>query len=356
MPSNTTVNRVSAIFISPSTSIDRATRKWYPTVHFTFKMYNPTTKERVWRSTNVTNFVTPPTGLDKRSCKSDHFSVTYKPLPGTDTPEAFSIFAHATDDVQISLDVTRPASTPGYKIGKGSKGGFSYYGPDVENPEGFVFHSFWPRTMCNGHIIYKGRAIEAKGPGMFIHLIMSMRPNIIASRWNFATFQSEEHGGVSAAQVELTTLDSYGPKGAGSGGVKVNFGSIVLDGKLVSVTAETKFPEEEYSDDPETKSRAFHHNCLADPETTYDKPTEIEFQWSGPSNVEDAPGRVDGVLKLDVGDVAEPKGLVEKVDVLAEVPAIVKSVISYLGTKPYIYQVRLCDLIRDSLTEIQISG
>ncbi|KAI5119444.1 hypothetical protein M0805_008383 [Coniferiporia weirii] len=312
---------------------------WYPTVQFTFKMYNPTTKELVWRSANVANFVSPAPGHDKRSCKSDQFSITYKANPGTDIPETFTVFAHAADDVQITLDISRSASAPGWKIGKGPKAGFSYYGPDVEKPEGSVFHSFWPRTQCSGHIIYKGQAIAANGPGMYVHAIMGMRPNLIASRWNFANFQSEEHGGVSAIQMELTTLDAYGLKGAGSGGLKVNFGSLVLGGKLVCVTAETTFPGEEQPSEAKFISRAFHYNTTVDNDTSYAQPKDLEFVWAGPSTLSGAPGQVSASVKADVGTPSEPKGLVEKVDVLAEIPAVVKAVISYVaGTKPYIYQ------------------
>ena len=242
--------------------------------------------------------------------------------------------------MQVSLDITRPASAPGWKIGKGPKSGTSYYGPDIENPEGFVFHSFWPLTYCSGHVIYKGKAIAASGPGMYVHAIMGMRPNLIASRWNFADFQSNEHGGVSAIQMELTTLDAYGPKGAGSGGVKVNFGSLVLGGKLVCVTAETTLPGEEQPADAKFKSRAFHYKTEVDHDTSYAKPQELEFIWSGPSGLRDAPGQLSASLKVDVGTNAQPRGLVEKVDVLAEIPSMVKAVISYVaGTKPYIYQV-----------------
>ena len=303
----------------------------------------------------MTNFVSPAPGHDKRSCKSDQFTITYKSKPGSDDPESFTIFSHAAEDVQISLEVTRPASAPGWKIGKGPKSGFSYYGPEVESPEGFVFHSFWPRTHCNGHIIYKGKAIEAKGPGMYVHAIMGMRPNLIASRWNFADFQSTEHGGVSSIQMELTTLDSYGLKGAGSGGVKVNIGSIVVGGKLVCVTAETTLPGKEQSPEAKFKSRAFHYDTEPDPDTTYAKPRELEFVWEGPSVLKDAPGQVSAVLRLDVGSVAEPKGLIEKVDVLAEIPAVVKAVISYVaGTKPYIYQVTQPSLSAEFATDVCI--
>lgn len=33
---------------------------WYPTIQFTCKIFNPNTKERTWKSVNVSNFVTPP--------------------------------------------------------------------------------------------------------------------------------------------------------------------------------------------------------------------------------------------------------------------------------------------------------
>ena len=309
---------------------------WYPTIQFTFKMFNPATKERVWRSVNVGNFVTPPPGLDKRSSKSDQFSVTYKSAPGTGI-ESFTIFAHPSDDVQLSLDITRIA--PGWKIGKGPKSGTSYYGHDVEKPDGFVYHSFWPRTQCKGTIIYKGKAIEANGPGMYVHAILGMRPNLIASRWNFANFQSDEHGGISAIQMEYTTLPAYGPKGDGSGGVTVNFGSVVVGGKLVCVTTEIKWPGKDYPEGVTYVSRASHHNTEHDPDTTYAKPKELQFAWSGPSLLKDASGKVSAELKVDVGSNAAPKGLIEKVDVLAEIPAMVKAVISYVaGTKPYVYQ------------------
>lgn len=288
----------------------------------------------------MANFVSPAPGHDKRSCKSDQFTITYKSNPGTDTPESYTIFSHAAEDVQVSLDITRPASAPGWKIGKGPKSGTSYYGPDIENPEGFVFHSFWPVTQCNGHVIVKGKAIAASGPGMYVHAIMGMRPNLVASRWNFADFQSNEPQGVSAIQMELTTLDSYGLKGAGSGGVKVNFGSLTIDGKLVCVTAETTLPGEESPADAKFKSRAFHHNTIVDPDTSYAKPQELEFVWAGPSVVRDTPGQISASFKVDVGSLAQPKGLVDKVDVLAEIPTVVKAVISYVaGAKPYIYQV-----------------
>jgi len=50
-------------------------------------------------------------------------------------------------------------------------------------------------------------------------------------------------------------------------------------------------------------------------------------------------GPVAAKLDADVGTHEVPKGLIEKVDVLAEIPKVVKAVVNYVsGAKPYIYQ------------------
>ncbi|KDQ24719.1 hypothetical protein PLEOSDRAFT_1067519 [Pleurotus ostreatus PC15] len=317
--------------------IHSAVGVWYPTVQFTCRIFNPKTDTNVWRSVNVANFVAGPPGLDKRSSKSDQFSVTYKSNPGSDHPESYVISANLGPDLQISLDVQRPAAIPGWKVGKGAKGGFTYFGPDIEKPEGYVVHRFWPRYKATGHIIRNGQASAVEGPGMFVHAIQGMRPDVIAQSWNFAHFQSDELGGCSAIQMELTTQKSHGKKGDGSGGVSVNVGSLVIGGKLVSVTAETHWPGE--SSQGDIVSRATHLNPTHDADTGYGIPSEILFEWAAPSIVSGTDGLVKASVKADIGDVKQPKGLIEKVDVLAEIPYAIKMVVNYVaGTKPYVYQ------------------
>ncbi|KAJ6494844.1 survival factor 1 [Mycena vitilis] len=312
---------------------------WYPTIQFTCKLYDPKTKEITWKVVNVSNFVTPPPGLDKRSCKADEFSVTYKHAPDSDYPESYTLRANLAADLQISLEVVRPKLIPGYKIGSGDKGGYSYFGPDLEKPDGYVIHRFWPRYYATGHIIRSGAAQSIKGPGMFVHAIQGMRPNLVAASWNFAHFQSPQHGGVSAIQMEFTTIPAYGRKGSDSGGVTVNIGSLVVDDKLATVTAETRWPDEELSADAPVQSRASHLKPFLDDDTSYQAPSELLFEWAGPSLIPEAPGRYAAKLRVDVGDKANPKGLIEKVDFLAEIPRVIKLAVSYVaGTKPYIYQ------------------
>jgi len=300
------------------------------------RIYDPNTKESTWRSINVTNFYP---GEDKRSSKSDEFTVTHKSTPGADFEESYSIFGRFGDDLQVSIDVKRPAAIPGFKIGKGPKGGFSYFGPDIEKPEGYVVHRFWPRFQSTGMIVNNGKATSFTGPGMFVHAIQGMRPNLVAASWNFAHFSSDEHGGVSAIQMELTTIDHYGKKGAGSGKVVVNVGSLVVGGKLAAVTAETKWPGEPVPDKPSVISRATHHDESFDDFTGYNAPSAISYHWAGPSVVPGAEGNLSADVSIQVGKPGEEIGLIEKVDVMAEIPVFVKAVVSYVaGTKPYIYQ------------------
>ncbi|KAJ7126105.1 survival factor 1 [Mycena epipterygia] len=312
---------------------------WYPTIHFNCKIFNPKTNETTWKSVNVSNFTTPPPGLDKRSSKADEFSVTYKSAPDSDYPESYAILANLSADFQISLEVSRPKLIPGYKIGQGEKGGYSYFGPDPLKPEGYVIHRFWPRFHATGHIIRNGVAESVQGPGAFIHAIQGMRPNLVAASWNFAHFQSPLHGGVSAIQMEFKTVENYGRSGPTSGGVTVNIGSLVVGEKLAAVTAETRWPDEESAADVAVKSRVAHNKIQLDPETGYQSPSEISYEWVGPSLVPESPGTYAATLQVDVGDNENPKGLVQKVDVLAEIPRVIKLAVNYVaGTKPYIYQ------------------
>jgi len=312
---------------------------WYPTIQFTFKTFNPETGEKTWRSVNVSNFVTPPPNLDKRSSQADEFTITHNDAPGEDYPESYTISVNLAKEVEISLKVRRPVGAPGFKIGKGPDGGYSYFGPDAERPDGYVVHRFWPLTKTSGTIKLNGKPLGIEGPGMFVHAIQGMRPNLVASRWNFTHFQSPAHGGVSAVQMEFTTTNGHGRRGAGSGYVSVNIGGLVIDGKLAAVTAETKWPDQDQPATAEVVSRAQHLKQVLDRETDYMQPTELSFRWAGPSILPDKPGTIEGSLTVDLGTLEEPKGLIEKVDFLAEVPAVVKAVVSYVaGTKPYIYQ------------------
>jgi hypothetical protein len=281
--------------------------------------------------------VTPIPGRDKRSSKADEFIVFHTSTPDSEYAESYFITARLGKDLEVSFNIHRPASVPGWKLGKGPEGGYSYFGTDTKKADGYVVHRFWPRIQAMGQITMNDNVQSVKGNGMFVHAIQGMRPNLVASAWNFANFQSEELGGVSAIQMEFTTQEKHGRNGSGSGGVVVNIGSVVVGGKLAAVTAETKWPGEELRE--AVVSRAAHTKRQPDSDTGYSQPTEIVFEWKGPCVDLTAAGDIHAKVEVDLGSVQSPKGLIDKVDVLAEIPYVIKMAVNYVaGTKPYIYQ------------------
>ncbi|PWN47792.1 oxidative stress survival, Svf1-like protein, partial [Violaceomyces palustris] len=322
---------------------------WYPQIQMTFKYFNPTTKEKIWKSVNVTKFAPQ---ADKRSSKADQFSVTFSTSDNGD--EKYTITANLDTDLQLSYSFQRPAAASGWKLGSGPKGGMSYFGTNPSSPDGYVVHRFWPTASSEGHIIAKGRAIDANGRGMFVHAIQGMRPNLVASRWNFANFQSKDLGGVSAIMMEFTTTSDYGfplqqssgtaPAAAGRETVTVNIGSVSVGGKLIAITASTKGGSSQ--DSIGSKSGVEHLDRTLDQDTGYEAPQSIRYTWEGPLLLPDAKGDVSnlvqGSIKVNLGKPypqSETSGLVDKVDVLAEIPYMVRKLVNYVaGTKPYIYQ------------------
>jgi hypothetical protein len=336
---------------------------WYPQIQITFKYFNPKTGQKIWKSVNATHFVTPPPEgsgrnksikYDKRSCKGDQFSILFD--THADGSESYTIDANMDIDLQLSYTYTRPKESLGWKLGAGPQGGKSFFGSNAASPDGYVLHRFWPQVYTSGHIIQKGQAIDAKGTGMFVHAIQGMRPNLVASRWNFANFQSTSGPEkVSAIMMEFTTTSDYGgpvaQKNEKEGTSKretmtVNIGSVTVAGKLVAVTAATRGGKA--ADGEASKgshSLVQHLDPTLDSETGYQVPQKIRYNWQGPL-LEEGKAQSDLVeasLQVDLGKPTpanEAKGLVDKVDVLGEIPYMVRKVVNYVaGTKPYVYQV-----------------
>lgn len=329
-------------------------RLWYPTIQFTFRYVDRAKTVHIWKSTAVTNFVSSPPStsgptLDKRSCKADQFTITLDPA----TPGRYTIEGTYDADTQISLVFDRLAE--GWKVGAGPRGGMTYFGtlaaegakgpaPDVASgADGYAIHRFWPRCAVSGIMRLGGEVVDLAGArGVFIHAVQGMRPNLLAARWNFANFQSSEaegHG-VALTMMEFTTTTAYGEK-------VVNVGSVVVGDKLVSVTAGGSDLVAGV-----VGSSAEHLDTVLDAETDYPAPGKISYVWNGHELVEEgksiapAGAKVNATILLDLltsapGEEYATKGLIEKVDVLGQIPYLLKKFVNYAaGTKPYIYTVR----------------
>lgn len=309
-----------------------------PQVQMTFRYYDPNTGENVWKSKNVDSFQV--LANDKHSCKSSAFTVNFK--NESNGSQSYNVSATLDNDVQLMYSMTRPSEAKGWKLGQGPKGGFSYFGENEKSPEGYVVHRFWPYTKTSGMVVINGRAIEAKGQGMFVQAIQGMRPNLVATRWNFGNFQSKENNGTSAIVMEFTTTSGYGKVGASPQErvpQTVTIGSVVCGGQLVSVVGATRASNA--AEVPATHVQ--HALCAKDELTGYDVPQLMKFVLQGPAVVGvDKPSAdtiVEASMEVSLGSPAATNGLIEKVDVLAEIPYMVRKLVNYVaGAKPYIYQ------------------
>jgi hypothetical protein len=127
----------------------------------------------------------------------------------------------------------------------------------------------------------------------------------VASRWNFANFQSPSY---SAVLMNFTTPASYAS-------TVVTVGGIATDGQLLMAG---------------TDGDVKHTATKQDSDNDWPEPTSASYHWSGKT--------ADG--KDVTAEISGPLGTkYDRVDVMAEVPGFVKTIVaSAVGTKPYIYQ------------------
>lgn len=204
---------------------------------------------------------------------------------------------------------------------------------------------------------------------MFVSAIQGMRPNLVASKWNFANFQSSADDAVQAIMMEFTTTSDYGAAPASGESEKpssssaapaparetttVTIGSITVGGQLVAVVGSSRNGNNDRT--PRGSStRVSHLDRVLDTDTGYLAPQAIEYVWDGPS-LSASGSNVKATTRVALGKpspVSEAKGLVDKVDVLAEIPYMVRKIVNYVaGTKPYIYQT-----LNEATLQLEVPG
>lgn len=139
----------------------------------------------------------------------------------------------------------------------------------------------------------------------------------------------------------LTAQDGYGPGGKVTGRTKVNIGCVYtssLPKSALIVTGQTHAPEGTTAWPTPNKdvSVAEHLRVAKDDFTGYDAPHGLAFEWAAPRA--DGAGNASASVKVDDA----MSGLMEKVDVLAEIPYVLrKGLAAVTGTKPFIFQVSI---------------
>jgi hypothetical protein len=134
---------------------------------------------------------------------------------------------------------------------------------------------------------------------------------------------------------ETDRQDAYGPQGAKSGRTKVNIGAIYTSTtpNPLLVTGQTSTTASAGFENPSGDiSSVTQTGNLKDKDTGYAAPGHIKFVWKG----DKSGAEIEADQGINVGE----NGLIEKVDVLAEIPYVIrKGLAAVTGTKPYIYQV-----------------
>lgn len=265
----------------------------HTTAHFNTKIFNlQGDGDHIWHSDSLSNIIFDEQML---SIAADNLTITLN-----EEGDSYSIKSTVNPNCAVDLKFTRKA--PGFAVGKN---GTSTFGTDPKNPWGSVSHAFWARCAVEGTITTKEKTYDLAGRGVFIPALQGMKPQHVASRWNFINFQTPSF---SAIMMEYTTPPSYGS-------TVVNVGGILKDGEIVYGGATNKIT---------------HTSSEQDPESEWPESTSIKWEWTGKSaDGQDIHAQVDGPLgkRLD------------RVDVMGEVPGFIKSIAgSVAGARPYIFQ------------------
>jgi hypothetical protein len=267
------------------------------TAQFTCLVVNDSKpEEKLWTSTHLENFVAKGTDFT-----ADDVSIILN-----EEGNEYTIKSIVNDDSLVELKITRESL--GFKIGEN---GTSLYGEDLANPWGSMRHAFWPRAKATGKIVARGTQLAISGHSMYVMALQGMKPHHAAARWNFLNFQGPT---LSAVVMQFTTPPSYGEQTS-------SIGAITKDNKLVAsaVGVVVEHSESEVDD------------------VGWPAPTKIVFKLTGPKiEAPDEDIETQSVTATISGSLDH---LVDRVDVMAEIPSFVKRVVSGVsGARPYIYQ------------------
>ncbi|ODV89205.1 hypothetical protein CANCADRAFT_32537 [Tortispora caseinolytica NRRL Y-17796] len=290
----------------------------HTTAQFTCRVYHPTKPEDcIWISQNLSDFkITDDDDTESReavsfaeggtsgaSCQSDNGKLK---ITLSKDLSFYHFLSNVHEDLQLDVIVKRECE--GFKI---YPDGTTLYGTNPEEPWGSMRHLFWPRSSVQGKIVIKSKEIALSGHCMYVMALQGMKPHHAAAHWNFANFQGPT---VSAVMMEFTTPPSYGS-------TRVNIGGLTQGDKLVAATVD---------------NTAEHSETTLDDFSQWSIPTKLNLHWQGyPTDQTE----ISGEPTVEATINASLDNLIEKVDVMSEIPMFVKKVVSGVaGTRPYIFQ------------------
>ncbi|TPX47214.1 hypothetical protein SeLEV6574_g02771 [Synchytrium endobioticum] len=261
------------------------------------------TKKRSTFSHSAIHFVLSD---DRRSATCQQMSIKFNP-----SDLSYKVKYDASPAMLYEFDFV-PVDG-GFQMGDG---GTSF--SSAEN-SGYVSARFIPKAKLTGSITYddKSEAIALDGGhGLLVHAVQ-MNPHHVA-RWNFGDLQSEKDGLVFY-QFELPEDNTDYEVG------RVATGAVIRNHKLVGVTLDGAVRQVERT---------------MDDEYGYNIPTKTVVALTGKTeNGED----------ITVDLTLSPTNSIDKIDLLSELPWIIRTFVQTFLTKPIVYQ-----WLQDAKAEVSV--
>ncbi|KAI8853374.1 oxidative stress survival, Svf1-like protein [Chytridium lagenaria] len=171
---------------------------------------------------------------------------------------------------------------------------------------GYVAAQFLPRARITGSLTVDGKKHDLSGLGLYCHAIQN-KPQCVG-KWNFINFQGKD--------ATMMIYEFEMPADNGYAFDIISVGAIVKDKKLLAVTLD---------------NRAIHTKKEYDDFSGYNIPTEVAVSWNGLTT--------DGTNKpIKVEITQECNNMYAKIDVLSELPFLLRKFIQAFITAPFLYQ------------------
>lgn len=204
----------------------------------------------------------------------------------------------------LGLDVVFEPLCEGVSFGDG----ILSFGLDAS--DGDIDMRFLPCGQVSGTVMIDNVPRPFSGLGMGVHQFQGIRPNLVASRWNFAFFVSDpdDRGErLTFFIIQISTSPSYGSE-------TVNYAALFGDGRLLAMCRDGKITTFE---------------PVLDHASGYYIPQEFLFEWGGTT--------IDGD-RFSAHCRIKPKILCERMNLLEQLPFVMRKVVETFVTRPYVYQ------------------
>ncbi|KAJ3189491.1 putative cell survival pathways protein [Gaertneriomyces sp. JEL0708] len=229
---------------------------------------------------------------DRLSVKCENMAVTYLP-----EKKGYKVTLNAQP--ALIIDVEFQAVDDFIQVHDGK---LPFKNADISS--GYVSAQFIPKARVTGSVFVDGKLHNAAGFGIFVKAVQSKPQNV--ARWTFANVQNDTDS--------LTLYQFEMPDGYGFDFKQCSQGILVLDNKTTAVTLDNS---------------ATLLNKTYDNFSGYQIPSQARYAWSGKTS-DGEPVKIQMEVTL--------KRLIDKIDLLSELPFLIRKFIQALITAPFVYQ------------------